>query len=229
MKLWMFVEGESDRIALNTLWATWRVSLQSVGWGIQIIVLDNKSKFFRKIGHRAAEKLMNNEDDLVVGLPDLYPNRGYEHTEYEHHDLNELMLVQRELVKRSLCNDFQCSPRQIQTLIDRFYPTALKHDLEMLLLAAKDELRAVLQTTDALGQWQHPVENQNQTRPPKYIIEELFRTRKGVRYSDTVHAKAVLGRVANINAVLYYNGNLQCPTFKGLLDWIGAKTDVRAY
>ena len=77
MKVWIFVEGESDRIALNALWAKWRESLRKAGWGIQIIPLENKSKFFRKIGHRAAEKLTNNEDDLVVGLPDLYPNREY--------------------------------------------------------------------------------------------------------------------------------------------------------
>jgi hypothetical protein len=230
MKVWIYVEGDSDRIALFALWGRWRESLRTHGWGIDIIPLDNKSRFFKKIGHRSAEKLVRNENDLVVGLPDLYPNRGYEHTEYKHNDFNELRLVQRRLVEKSLADNFQRSPTQIQTALERFYPAALKHDLEMLLLAARDELRAVLAVHDALGNWIHPVEDQNQMRPPKHIVEELFQTRKGRKYRDTVHAKAVLEKVPDIRTILYHNVNqLQCPRFKELMDWIGAKTDVRAY
>lgn len=230
MKVWIYVEGDSDRIALFTLWARWRESLGTHGWGIDIIPLDNKARFFKKIGHRSAEKLVRNENDLVVGLPDLYPNRGYENSHYKHDDFDELKTVQRRLVKKSLAEIYHPSSAQIQAALERFYPTALKHDLEMLLLAAKDELCAVLDTHDALGRWRHPVEEQNQTRPPKYIVEDLFRVYKKREYRDTVHAKAVLGRVTDINTILYHNGSqLQCPVFKELMDWIGAKTDVRAY
>lgn len=230
MKLWIFVEGESDRIALNTLWATWRVSLQSVGWGIQIIVLDDKSRFFRKIGHRAAEKLANNEDDLVVGLPDLYPNREYMNSRYKHGDIDELKKVQTALVKKELTEVFGFLPTQIQALLGRFHPTAFKYDMEMLLLAARDGLRDVLDTPDALGNWRHPVEEQNQTKPPKYVVEDLFQAKKGRRYRDTIHAKAVLEKVADIRTMLYHSGNqLECPLFKELLDWIGAKTHVPGY
>ena len=57
MKVWIFVEGESDKLALNALWKRWLEKLKVTGWGIKIIPLENKSKFFRKIGPRAAEKL----------------------------------------------------------------------------------------------------------------------------------------------------------------------------
>jgi len=41
MKVWVFVEGESDKIALNTLWMSWRSDLGRKGWGIQIHPLDD--------------------------------------------------------------------------------------------------------------------------------------------------------------------------------------------
>jgi hypothetical protein len=230
MKVWIFVEGESDRIALNTLWANWRASLRKVGWGIHIIPLDDKSRFFRKIGHRAAEKLANSERDLVVGLPDLYPNHEYVNSEYKHADLGELKTVQSTLVKRALADVFGLSSTQSHAALERFLPTAFKHDAEMLLLAARDELRAVLGAPDALGNWRHPVEDQNQVKPPKYIVEELFHAKKGRKYRDTVHAKAVLEKVPDIKTILYHNSNqLNCPVFKELMDWIGARTGVPAY
>ena len=102
MKVWVFVEGESDRIALNTLWASWRTELGKKDWGIQIHTIDDKSRYFRKIGHRAAEKMVNNDHDLVVGLPDLYPNAEYSHTEFKHADLQELKAVQTRLVQDAI-------------------------------------------------------------------------------------------------------------------------------
>lgn len=230
MNVWIFVEGESDCIALNALWAKWRESLGKVRWGIKVIALENKSQFFRKIGPRAAEKLTNNDDDLVVGLPDLYPNHAFMCTEYKHADLDELKRVQGKLVREALVNVFNLSKKKAEAKLGRFYPTALKHDLEMLLLASRDELRKVLNTTDALDNWRHPVEDQNQTRPPKYVVEDLFWTKMGRRYHDTVHARAVLDKVADIKTILYHNGNQsQCPVFQALMDWIGAKTGILAY
>jgi hypothetical protein len=230
MKVWIFVEGESDRIALNTLWANWRESLGRRGWGIHIIPLENKSHFFKKIGHRAAEKLTNNEDDLVVGLPDLYPNHEYTNSQYKHAHIGELKTVQAKLVEKALTDVFGLSQTKNEAALVRFHPTAFKHDMEMLLLAARDELRTVLGTPDALDNWQHPVEDQNQIKPPKHIVEGLFRAKKGKRYRDTVDAKAVLEKVADIRMILYHNENqLQCPLFKELMDWIGAGTGIPAY
>jgi hypothetical protein len=230
MKVWVFVEGQSDLIALNTLWAQWRQSLSKTGWGIQVVPLDNKSCFLRKIGPRAAEKLADNADDLAVGLPDLYPSQGFESTEYAHDDIDGLRNVQLRHVRQSLSTIYGFSRGQIRAALDRFCPAAFKYDAEMLLLAAKNELRSFLGTSDQLGGWQHPVEGQNQTRPPKRIVEDLFRSRLGRCYRDTVHTKAVLERVIKIADLLYDNaGQLQCPVFKGMMDWISTKTGVAPY
>jgi len=230
MKIWVFVEGESDRIALNTLWSSWRTELGKKGWGIQIHPLDDKSRYFRRIGHRAAEKMVNSDSDLVIGLPDLYPNMEYSCTEFKHADLSELKTVQTRLVRDALQTVFSLSPTKAQTTLTRFFPSALKHDLEALLLAAVDELRQTLGTEEKLGNWRHPVEDQNQQKPPKYVVEELFRTKKGRCYRDTVHAKVVLGKVTDIKKILFSgSGQLECPVFKETMDWIAEKTDVPAY
>jgi hypothetical protein len=231
MLVWIFVEGESDRLALEALWLGWRGPLKKAQCGLRLIPLKNKSQFFKHIGPRAAEKLANNEDDLVVGLPDLYPNREYDNSRYKHDNIDELRKVQGELVKRNLTDIYRLSPTQIERAFGRFYPTALKHDLEMLLLAAKDELRDTLGTTDALGNWRHPVEEQNQTKPPKNIVAELFQKYKRKAYRDTVHARAVLAQVRDIKTILYRNkgDQLQCPVFKDLMDWLGDKTGVCAW
>ena len=230
MKVWVFVEGESDRIALNALWASWQTRLGKKGWGIQIHPLVDKSRYFRKIGHRAAEKIVHDEHDLVVGLPDLYPNAEYSHTDCKHADLSELKAVQTRLVRDALQTVFNLPPKNAEATLARFCPSALKHDLEALLLAAVDELRQVLGTEETLGKWRHPVEDQNQQKPPKYVVEELFRTKKGRSYRDTRHAKVVLEKVTDIKKLLFSSsGQLECPVFKETMDWIAARTGVPAY
>jgi hypothetical protein len=230
MKVWVFVEGESDRIALNTLWASWQAELGKKHWVMQIHPLDDKSRYFRKIGHHAAEKIVNNDHDLVVGLPDLYPNAEYSHTEYKHADLPELKAVRTRLVRDALQTVFLLSPAKAQATLARFFPSALKHDLEALLLAAVDELRQTLGTEETLGKWRHPVEDQNQQKPPKYVVKELFLTKKDCCYRDTRHAKVVLEKVTDIKKLLFSSsGQLECPVFKETMDWIAARTGVPAY
>jgi len=43
MKVWIYVEGESDRLGLRALWANWREQLRTAGHGIKIIPLTSKS------------------------------------------------------------------------------------------------------------------------------------------------------------------------------------------
>ena len=230
MRVWVFVEGESDRIALNALWASWQAELGKKGWGIQIHPLDDKSRYFRKIGHRAAEKMVNSVSDIVVGLPDLYPNTAYSHTEFKHADMQELKAVQIRLVRDTLQTVFNLPPKNAEATLTRFCPSALKHDLGALLLAAVDELRQTLGTNEALGKWRHPVEEQNQQKPPKHVVEELFRTKKGCSYRDTRHAKVVLEKVTDIKKLLFSNsGQLECTVFKETMDWIAARTGIPAY
>jgi len=225
MKVWVYVEGDSDRLGLEALWTGWRQRLRPGGWGIQVIPLEDKSRYFRKIGAHAAEKLIADSRDLVVGLPDLYPNRPYAGTEFPHSTVNELMEVQRRLVREELTRKGIS-----ETLLDRFFPSALKHDFEMLVLAACPQLRAHLGTTEKLGAWRHPVEDQNQDHPPKRVVEALYLTKKGRSYRDTTDAPAVLRNVTDLRPIIYLeSGQLQCPVFKVMLDWVGAKTGVAAY
>ena len=142
MKVWIFVEGNSDARALSELWSDWKQKLGVKGWGIQLIPLGNKSKYFRNIGPRASEKLVHDTRDLVVGLPDLYPNRDYANTEYKHDNLEELRDVQMRLVKQILQQ--QGKRADVNSHIARFYASALKHDLEVLLLAATRQLQSRL-------------------------------------------------------------------------------------
>jgi hypothetical protein len=226
MKVWVYVEGPADRSGLDALWENWRQRLKQRHWGIQVIPLDDKNRFFRKIGAHAAEKLLADSYDLVVGLPDYYPNQPYIGTKYQHGTLEELLDLQRKLVKDNLIQKGVDS----NILTQRFYPSALKHDLEMLLLAACDQLQDHLNTQSKLGRWRYPVEDQNQTQPPKRIVADLYLTMRGRAYRDTKDAPAVLGKVKDLKAIIQtQSGQVQCPVFKEMLDWIGSKTGVPAY
>jgi hypothetical protein len=232
MIVWVYVEGESDRLGLLALWTNWRTQLRTTGHGIKIIPLGSKSQFFHKIGPRAARQLYDNSENIVIGLPDLYPNREYVGTQYEHRDLEQLISVQKREVSNALQNKFSVNRSQTRQLLGRFLPSALKYDLEMLLLAAKEQLRSYLGTPDRLGNWRNPVEDQNQNHPPKRIVEELFRTKSRTRcaYRDTRDASAVLQNVNDIKTIIYNaNNQIECTVFKALLDWIGEKTTITAY
>lgn len=217
MKVWIFVEGKSDVQALSALWSGWKQRLSKKGWGIQLIPLESKSKYFRSIGPRAVEKLANDPHDLVVGLPDLYPNRDYANTAYKHDNLAELRAVQTRLVTHNL----RKKGRQTDRYMARFYASALKHDLEVLLLAATSQLQSRLKIRPS--GWRQPPEEQNQDRPPKKIVEELFREHLNRPYREITDSAAIL-RGADLRQVAQ-----QCPTFCAMIDWIGGKTGVSGY
>jgi hypothetical protein len=226
MKVWVYVEGESDCLALNALFASWLCRMRKASWAIKMVSLDNKSKYFRKIGPRAAEKLVADPQDLVVGLPDYYPNREYAGTPYEHTTLVDLLKLQRRLVSDALAEKGKNPP----VLLERFCASAMKHDMEMLLLAATEALRSHLGTQDRLQNWQQPVEEQNQNHPPKRVVEDLYRTRRKHAYRDTTDAPAVLGRVTDLREIVYAaDSTIQCPVFKAMMDWVGQRTSVPPY
>lgn len=98
MRVWMFVEGPSDQLALNALWTDWKARLRLSGHSIGVVHLTDKARYLHKIGPRAAEKLAGSPDDVVVGLPDLYPTAPYQTAEFRHADLGDLRKVQEEQV-----------------------------------------------------------------------------------------------------------------------------------
>lgn len=218
MKVWIFVEGSSDVRALSALWSGWEQKLREKGWGIKPIHLKNKSNYFKDIGPRAIEKLLHDTSDLVVGLPDLYPNRNQK---YKHDNLEELQDVQTRLVNQSLLQKVKRT--DIDSYMARFYASALKHDLEVLLLAATSQLQSRLRMSNRPGGWRRPPEEQNQDRPPKRIVEELFRVNLKRSYRENTDSDAIL-RGADLREVTE-----QCPTFRAMIDWIGEKTGVPGY
>jgi len=135
VKVWIYVEGESDKLGLDALWRDWKIRLRNAGWGIQFIPLGGKPKYLKYIGRLAAEKLTKNETDIVIGLPDLYPNAEYVGTKFQHRQFEDLQRLQHELVGHAL------SSTGLDARMDRFFASALKHDLEMLLLAAEQPLK----------------------------------------------------------------------------------------
>lgn len=218
MKVWVYVEGQSEEKGLSALWSKWMQELKKKGWGIRIIPLDNKDKYFRKIGARATEKLTNNTQDIVVGLPDLYPNRNYLNTELGHRNSEELRDVQTRIVKQNLGKEV--SRADVDNHIARFFGSALKHDLEVLLLAATPQLQSRLRMRNLPGGWRQPPEEQNQEKPPKRIVEEIFLKNLKRAYRPTTDTDAIL-RNADLGEVTE-----QCPTFRAMVEWIGEKTGV---
>jgi len=186
LKAFVFVEGPSDKLGLEALWEPWRQRLRTKRAGIEVIPLVNKAQFLRKFGERAAEKLVGSDRDVVVGLPDLYPTDPFtKNSKTRHLNANDLKSVQAEAVRVALKETHHVQDERADVLLTRCFPSVLKHDFEMLLLAAKDALRQVIGTTDSLRGWRIPVEDQNDQRPPKRIVEDLFLAKRRRAYRDT--------------------------------------------
>ncbi len=197
-----------------------------------MVPLNGKSRLLKYIGPLAAEKLAKDPGDIVLGIPDFYPNAWYVNTPLRHDTIEDLEGLQRRRVEAALEQNHKLQGPRLRAAISRFFPSAFKHEMEMLLLAAKEQLRAVIGTSDRLGNWRVPVEEQDQQNPPKKVVAELFRRKspKKREYRETLHAPEVLRNVPDIRAILFLEtGAENCPVFKRALDWIGQKTGVPAY
>lgn len=229
MRIFVYVEGPSDVLALKELFSQYTQRLRAQGHGLEFIHLKNKANFLAKIGPRAARVLAANVADRVVALPDLYPNKGFAE-QYGHGDLRELCDLMARLVSAALGKDFGLQGRAVHEALTRFYPSALKHDLEMLLLVAWRLVRKRIGSPSSDSGWRHPAEEQNQQHPPKRIVEQIF-LRSGRAYRDTKDAPAALRSITNVREDVLYerHGQLECPVFKEFLDWLGEQTGVMAY
>jgi len=229
LTVFVYVEAESDKLALQALLKDYRTRLSEKRHGLRFLTLHDKNKLLRKIGPRAAERLLEREDALVVALPDLCPPIENP-AKYQHRSLEELRNVLRRLVREAL-RERGWTGKPAEVALERFYASAFKHEMEMLLLAARTALSQALEAR-INPSWRRPVEDQNCTATgrPKYIVEDLFRRHTKRRYADTKDAAAVLRRVQNLRSeLLYHDGQLQCPVFKEFLDWLAEKTGVSAY
>lgn len=199
MKVLVYVEGPADRDALSALLWPLVESGRARGVGISFHPQHSKDALLDGVPRKAADHLADRPEDLVIALPDLYPMARYSGTRNAHSTFEELAaLLQSRFVARANKLNLAEPARA------RFRVHCLKHDLEALLLAAPDELRQRLRTRDQLkNAWRKPVEDQNDHRPPKRLVEDLFKKyRKKPGYVETSDAPWILGRadLASIEA-----------------------------
>jgi hypothetical protein len=187
----VYVEGPSDRYGLAALLRPLIASGREKGVGISFLPQHSKDALLVEVPRKAADHLADSPGDWVIVLPDLYPMSRYANTNNPHASFADLeRLLRQRFEERAVRVALSGATRQ------RFRVHCLKRDLEALLLAAPDLLRKRLGTDDALRTaWRKPVEDQDDERPPKRVVEDLFRKyRKKPGYQDTVDAPLILER-----------------------------------
>jgi hypothetical protein len=183
----VYVEGPSDRAAMEALLGPLLRDLHQRGVAVQFFSEtsgDRKKGVLLKVPERAVNILRNRPQDRVVALPDLYPkNHGFQHSTAEELITGIHQRFRDALARRGICDE---------RLKNRFNVFCFKHDLEALVLAAFDSLKSRLGVPGLRRTWRLPVEDVNHGRPPKRVVEELFREH-GQSYRETVDAPLILG------------------------------------
>jgi hypothetical protein len=191
----VYVEGPSDRAAMEALLAPLLDDLQRRSVAVQFFYEtsgDRKKAVLLKVPEKAVNILRNRPEDRVVALPDLYPkNHGFPHSTAD--ELTEGVRHQfRAILARKGIHD--------QRLESRFHVFCFKHDLEALVLAAFEPLKARLDAPELRRTWRLPVEEVNHGRPPKRVVEDLFREHRQI-YRETVDAPLILGGASHLTLV----------------------------
>jgi hypothetical protein len=180
--------------------------------------LSGKAQILSQCPRKAAWHLLDHPEDYVLALPDLYPMAPYDGSVDAHRSFEDL---ERALRRRFVAEADRIGLAGTQR--DRFRVHCLKYDLEVLLLASPAALRERLRTSDALEhRWRRPVEDQNDTQPPKRIIEALFRRYLRNRsYVDTMDAPWILAR-SSLEATERACPQRFAPFVGELRDFVGA-------
>lgn len=168
MKVIVYVEGKGDRLCLETLLRPLLKAKEAIGVSIPFVEMqrgDRKKTLLTKAPQKAALAILNDPQNCVVILPDLYPpNKGFDHRTCGELQDGVLRKFHEEISHRHGTDD---------RLADRFHVFCLIHDLEVLLLAAEEQLIAACGLT--VPTWTRPVEHQDHDKPPKRIVEGLIR------------------------------------------------------
>lgn len=213
MSIYIYVEGKSDVAGLVALLNAYRQQYGQAGIATRLVPLKGKDQLLRKVGSRAYADLRFKADSHVIATPDLSPMAKFDPTRYAHDSYEALVGLLRRLV-RTHAQSEGCSSSEVAGLLDRFYAFPLCHDLEVLLLAAHEELRRHLRAPGSLANaFRHPAEDQDDQQPPKRVVAELFRRHLKRRYRPTIDAPAVLRNVSP--GELRTSG--ECPRFAEFL------------
>ncbi len=202
----VYVEGPSDRLAMQELLADLLARLRAVGVAVEFIPTVGKENLLRKTPAKAVNILRNDPYAVVIALPDLYPpNVSFAHTTSDEMACGFRQEFER-LMQHKQIDDARLS--------ERFCIFCFKHDLEALVLAAEEQLASRLGIPSVTCDWTKPVENQDHHIPPKRIVERLFETHES-RYQDTIDAPLILG------ASHYSEIAAACPQcFKPFVDYL---------
>ncbi|MCE2697207.1 MAG: DUF4276 family protein [Nostocales cyanobacterium LE14-WE4] len=192
MRVEIYVEGTSDKYAMEALLATLIEQKLQQGISIKFFAVkgndndkggDAKKDLLTKTPIKAVNIICNQPDSIVVIMPDLYPqNKGFEHEtiqELENGILNKF----NQVLESKGIND--------NRLKERFRIFCFKHDLEALILAAESQLITVLGVNSLSVTWTIPVEEQNYNIPQKDIVAKIFRE-CGKKYKGSVDARRIL-------------------------------------
>lgn len=180
MKVIVYVEGKGDHLCLETLLRPLLRKKEDSGVSIQFVAItrgDSKKQLLTTVPMRAAITILNDPQAVVVILPDLYPaNKGFTHTTCE-----EMQDGIRHRFTQAITRTHTFDER----LGARFHVFCLIHDLEVLLLAAEEQLMTLCRLSTV--SWTKPVEQQNHEDPPKRVMERLI-----AGYQPTVDGPRVL-------------------------------------
>lgn len=187
MKVLVYVEGASDKLALNSLLEPLIHEKWREGVDIRFLPQGGKEDLVNDALIRKALRFLQNEPEgRFVILPDLYPpNMGRVDHETAEELINGLNTRFHEIP-----SDWTVEPTEIE---DRFRVFCLKYELEALILAAEEALAAHLETDSFSVTWTHEVEDQNHDKPPEDIVREIFQE-NGEAYNKKVDPPEILER-----------------------------------
>ncbi len=193
MNVLVYVEGESDRVALETVLQPVREAARARRVGIQFLPLGGKARILKEVPHKAVGHLRERPEDWVFALPDLYPMKDFDGTDLRHCSFPAMeALLQASFSKQAQRKGLD------EAVHNHFRVHCFKHDLEVLVLAAHEALAARLKTQDKIrNNWRQPVEDQNDDRFPKRVVQELFkRYRSQCAYNEISDATWILQRTS---------------------------------
>jgi len=183
-EVFVYVEGPSDQLGMRELLADIIERAAGNGNRVDFYPLNGKEPLLNKGPKKAINILRNRPNSYVFLVPDLYPrNKPFTHSSYD--DLKgELEKRFKKDLQRKNCDE---------RLAERFFVHCFKYDLEVLILASKEVLLTRLRKQKCSQSWADPVEDQDHDKPPKRIVEALFRD-AGMKYKDTADVPWILSR-----------------------------------
>ncbi|HVZ39998.1 MAG TPA: DUF4276 family protein [Candidatus Kapabacteria bacterium] len=186
MRISVIVEGPSDQAALTALLGP--LIHQKAAEGVYVHFMtarsgDRKRHLMEHVPNEAADWLREDHARHMIVIPDLYPLKSG----LVSGTPEELVEYIKGNFKKALARRGVDDIR----LLERFSVFCFKHDLEVLVLAAREQLAEQLEASGFKLEWNDTVEDQNHNRPPKRVVMELFEAH-GRKYRETRDAARIL-------------------------------------